>query len=170
VIEINHLSNWYPDFVSDSILDIDWKVLKRAGITHVVFDLDKTLVNHGSNVVSQEYMNYLETIRIAGFTIMIGSNTRRDISSLSALLGVIAIVPTGVSYKPLPSFYRRIIAEVDADPAHIAMVGDHILNDVIGANRAGFTTILVEGLHGKASLVYRAYLKLALKYATHSTR
>lgn len=168
MIEINHLSNWYPDFVSDDILDIDLKVLQHAGITHVVFDLDRTLVNHGSNVVSQEYLRYLEMIRVAGFTTIIGSNTRRDISSLSTALSAMAIVPAGISYKPLPSFYRRIIKVAGTNPKHIAMVGDNILNDVIGANHAGFTTVLVEGLRGKFSPVYHAYRKHVLKRANHS--
>jgi HAD superfamily phosphatase (TIGR01668 family) len=168
MIKINHTSNWYPDYVSNDILNIDLQMLKFAGITHIVFDLDRTIVRHGSNRISEEYSHFLKSVRRSGFTIMIGSNTRRDISSLSALFNSIAIAPSGISYKPLPSFYRRIITQAGTGSEHIAMVGDHILNDIIGANRAGFTSILVKGLRYNNPLTYRIYFKLVLRRVDHS--
>lgn len=170
MIKINHTSNWYPDYVSDSVLDIDLQVLDRAGVTHIVFDLDKTLVYRGSNEISREYSDFLQTAQKTGFIIMIGSNTRRDIGPLSTLFDAMVVVPSGISYKPFPSFYRRISIEAGTSPEHIAMVGDHILNDTIGANRAGFTTISVMGLRNKNSLIYRTYLKLVLRRATQLER
>lgn len=168
MIKVIHTSNWSPDFIGDSILDIDSKALKRVGISHIVFDLDNTLVRHGSNTISQKYLNYLNALQKAGFTTIIGSNTRRDIRSLAAILNSNIIVPSGISYKPFPSFYRRIVTTSGTNPKHIAMVGDNVLNDIIGANHAGFTTILVNGLRSRTSPAFRLYFKLALRHASHS--
>lgn len=169
MIKISHKSNWYPDYVCKSVLDINLAVLKHARITHMVFDLDKTLVYHGSNTISQEYSDFLQAIQNAGFVVMVGSNTRRDTSFLSTLFDPSIVVPSGLSYKPFPSFYRRIVIEADTSPEHIAMIGDHILNDIIGPNRAGFTTISVEGLRDNTSFFYRAYLKIVLRHVRPST-
>ena len=170
MIKISYKSNLYPNYVCDSILGIDLQVLKSAGITHIVFDLDKTLVHKGSNSISLEYSDFLKTIQKAGFTVIIGSNTRRDLSFLSILLDPIVVAPAGLSYKPFPSFYRRIIVEAGTSSHHIAMIGDHILNDTIGPNHAGFMTISVRGMRGKISPFYRAYLNFAFRHAHHSAK
>jgi HAD superfamily phosphatase (TIGR01668 family) len=163
MIQVNHTSVWYPDYICDSILDVPVGILQRDGITHLVFDLDKTLVPHGANTISTEFLAFLHTAASAGFTILIGSNTKRDIRFLSELINLTSVQPIGFSYKPFASFYKRITAQAGVAPAHIAMIGDHIVNDIIGANQAGITTILVTGPHHRIAFLRRWYVRRALR-------
>lgn len=163
MIKITPRSILRPSYIADSILVIDASQLRQIGVTHIVFDLDSTLVHHRTNDVSAEYVQSLRALKKAGFTILLGSNTRRDIDDICQLLDAIAVRPRGLSMKPFKSFYSRVAEAAKTTPQHIAMVGDHIINDAIGANRAGFTTILVKGLRRKTSLLYRTYLRFVLK-------
>jgi uncharacterized protein len=165
VIKIIKSSLWLPNYLADSILDLEIKTLKSAQITHLVFDLDRTLVKRRTNVMSPEYLKFIKKLKNAGYVIILGSNTRRDIDDLSKLLGIEVVRPKGVAIKPSKSFYARLISATHTTPEHIAMIGDHILNDVFGANRAGMTSIMVRPLHHKTSLLKRYYIKNALKHA-----
>jgi HAD superfamily phosphatase (TIGR01668 family) len=163
VIEISKPSVWLPNYIVESIVDLDSSRLHSRGITHIVFDIDKTLVEQRVNILSPEYLQFLRSLQHDGFTLLIGSNTRRNISGISKSLHIFPVQPKGLSYKPRKSFYQRIMAEAHTSPDHIAMVGDHIINDVIGPNRANFVTILVAASHLSAPLK-RRYLRHIRRY------
>jgi HAD superfamily phosphatase (TIGR01668 family) len=163
VIKTNRTSVFFPDYVARTIVEIHPLTLKQLGITHVVFDIDSTLVPHRGDTVTPEYIHHIKMLREQGLTILIGSNTRRDITALAASIDAVVTVPAGMSVKPRKSFYRRIVTVSGTLPKHIAMVGDHIINDIVGPNRIGFTTILVEPVGRIPSWVFRTYTRIAAK-------
>ncbi len=165
MIKLNKRAFWLPNFVADTVLDIDADALQRAGITHVVFDLDETLVRRQTNVLTPRYRRFIHGLQAAGFTVMLGTNSRRNVTDLSTSLGIVAVQPRGLSYKPLPSFYTRVMTVADASPQHIVMVGDHIINDIAGANLSGLTTVLIKRRHSKRSRLRQAYIYLAIKFS-----
>jgi hypothetical protein len=146
------------------MLDIDAKALHNIGITHIVFDLDNTLVHRGVNSLADDYSARIEDLKQQGFTVLIGTNSKREISSIKQLLDVAVIQPTRLSYKPRRSFYRRVISAAGTSPKHIAMVGDHFINDVMGGNRAGLTTVLVDTPHLPPSPIKRRYIRRLLQH------
>lgn len=165
MIKIARSKLWHPQYVVGTVADIDPHPLQAAGIECIVFDFDNTLVHHRVNAVPDVYMKHLQSLKKAGLQVLIGTNTRRDIRQSSVIVGAEVVRPAGLSYKPLPSFYRRVLAVTGTLPEHTAMVGDHVLNDIIGANQAGFTTILVRVLHKKTSWQYREYVRRVLKHS-----
>ncbi len=46
-------------------------------------------------------------------------------------------------YKPMTAAFEHIAGMLDADPSRTWYVGDHLLDDVLGSNRAGMTSIWV---------------------------
>jgi HAD superfamily hydrolase (TIGR01458 family) len=46
--------------------------------------------------------------------------------------------------KPSREFFRAALSKVGSDPARTAMVGDDIVNDVVGAQETGLTGVLVK--------------------------
>lgn len=159
MIKIKHTSIWYPDFRAETMLDIDANTLHGIGITHLVFDLDNTLVHRGVNALKEEYSSRLSLMKQQGFTVLIGTNSRRDVQAIRSALDVQVIQPTKLSYKPRRSFYQRVINATGTSPNHIAMIGDHFINDVMGGNRAGLTTILVDTPHLTPSPIKRRYIR-----------
>lgn len=112
----------------------------------MVFDLDDTLVPRGRSAPAQAYQELVQSLQESGFQVFIATNTRRDISRIEHELGVAVVRPAGFSMKPFASFYRRVIAKAGVGPQQIAMVGNHFVNDIIGANRAGLVTVLTKSV------------------------
>lgn len=164
MIKIKHSAIWYPDYRADTMLDIDAKVLYDIGITHIVFDLDNTLVHRGVNALKEDYTARIADLKAQGFTVLIGTNSRRDVGSIKRVLDVAVVQPTKLSYKPRRSFYARLIRAAGTSPEHIAMVGDHFINDVTGGNRAGLTTILVDTPHLPPALLKQLYIRRLVRH------
>jgi HAD superfamily hydrolase (TIGR01458 family) len=78
-------------------------------------------------------------------------------------LAAAAGVPVEVTGKPAPTFFRDAVAELGVEPGRAAMVGDDLRNDVLAAQAAGLTGVLVrtgkfrdgdlEGVDGRPDLV-----------------
>lgn len=169
MIKIKHTSIWYPDYRAETMLDIDPHTLHAIGITHIVFDLDNTLVHRGLNAVKDDYTARIAALKKQGFNVLIGTNSRRDVDLIRQALDVVVVQPTKLSYKPRRSFYERVIRATGTSPTHIAMVGDHFINDVMGGNRSGLTTILVDTPHLPPSPIKRHYIRrLVKRHVDHS--
>lgn len=159
----NRKSRFYPDYIARSVLEIKADELKEAGITHLVFDIDETIVPRNHHELDEHYIVFLQKLEKQGFTLLIGSNSRRDISNITRHMSAEIVRPTRFSFKPLSHYYRKIIFASQTDVSNIVMIGDKILNDVVGGNIAGLTTILVEPYAQKRGIFHRTYLKYALR-------
>lgn len=155
--QIDRQSWLKPDFVASSVADIDVETLKDSGIACLILDIDDTLVKHGGKKVDTLIISHLKLIRKSGIKLVIGSNTRRDISSIATSIGAITVSKKWWHYKPMGRFFYHLLASINLPPDKIVMVGDRIINDVIGANRVGIRTILVPPIKRKLGWVSRRY-------------
>ena len=153
-------NSWlFPDYVATSVLELRPEELKKIGITHLIFDVDETVVPKAHNHLTKEYARFLQALERHGFKILIGSNSRRDLSEITKHFDGILVRPHHFSFKPLKHFFKKAVRMANVDKSQVAMVGDRIVNDVIGANNAGLTTILVEPYARKQSLLHRWYIQ-----------
>jgi HAD superfamily phosphatase (TIGR01668 family) len=128
-------------------------------------DLDETLIPHGHNDLAHQELEFLARVQHAGIKLIIASNARRNIDPILKATKAPAVRATASSFKPLASYYRRIIDISGAKPAHIAMLGDRILNDIYGPNKAGFVTIYVFPFQKRRGLLHKWYVRQARKRA-----
>jgi HAD superfamily phosphatase (TIGR01668 family) len=138
-----------PDFIAASISEIDFKVLWQHGLTTVLIDVDNTLVSFGAHEIHSSAASYLEAARRKGYikTLAIASNSRRDISHITAALKPEAVFqPRGLCYKPFRSYYQHILRQLGAQPEETLMIGDRLIQDVWGARRSAITAVLVKPL------------------------
>ncbi|MBP9738879.1 YqeG family HAD IIIA-type phosphatase [Candidatus Saccharibacteria bacterium] len=156
----------YPDYIATSVLEIRPAELKKAGITHLVLDIDETIVPKRHNELANHYISFLEDLEKMGFVLLIGSNTNRDVTNIIKHFNAQVVKPTTLSFKPLRRYYKRVIAAAGTDAKHIAMVGDKILNDIIGGNNAGLLTIMVEPYARQQKIHHRFYFRYALRNTT----
>lgn len=159
----NKSSIFYPDYIATSVLKINIDDLQSRGITHVVFDVDETVVPRKHNKLTKAYIDFLQHLEEKEFILLIGSNSKRDLSEITQHINSKVVKPSHISFKPLKKYYQKVIDATGTTPEHIAMVGDKILNDVVGANFAGLTTILVEPYVRKLSWLHRIYHNRALR-------
>ena len=59
--------------------------------------------------------------------------------------------------KPLKRGFKKIEKETQIKGENIAVVGDQIFTDVLGGNRSGMFTILVEPIDNKKDYWYTAW-------------
>lgn len=122
---------------AESVAAIDYALLRRAGITLLVFDLDDTLTVAKGPLTSstRELLGFLKR---SGFSVSILTNSREKRATVIAkdLASDGIPVVTG-PYKPLVGGLRRTLALHNTKPEHAAMIGDRVSTDMWGAQRAG---------------------------------
>ncbi len=107
-------------------------------------DLDDTLVPSGGEMLSDSAREWLLSMREAGFPVLILSNgTRLRVDRWKAELELPGFHLVG---KPFWFAYRRGLRMLGTKAEETLMVGDQIFTDVLGANLAGVTSVLVEPL------------------------
>lgn len=144
-------SLFLPNFTAKDIRDIDFAELSKLGITHAAVDIDGTLVEVGSlssavsiyvdHLVDAKKKGYLKKIIVATNRLPFISKSARQWFELDGLVSGSLLVR-----KPSAKYYQKLLNELKVKPAKAVMIGDRLLQDVYGANRAGIWTILVDDL------------------------
>jgi len=159
-----------PDFVADSVLDIDFTQLYAVGIKHLLFDLDATLRRRRSKALEPEVIAHLTKLpgKVSFSSINLVSNNWRNYTyNLRSLKRYSIPLKAHVFRpyfergrlvrKPSPRFFQHVLRELQAKPNETVMIGDKLRADIIGANKAGLYTIYVKR-YGKDNLYDRVML------------
>ncbi len=130
-----------PDIYAKSIFDINYNKLLERGIKCLIFDLDNTIAPKGVNVPDKKTIELFERIEEKGFKIIIVSNSfKKRVQPFKEHLNVDA---AHTACKPLKNKYKKVMKIYHYKDNEIAAIGDQLLTDILGANRMGFTSILV---------------------------
>ncbi len=133
-----------PDVFVESVCDVTPDLLRQLGVHGVLIDLDDTLVASNAADPSVDAESWLRELRDAGTRVVILSNgERKRVRLFAERLGLRAFALAG---KPFPFAFRRGLAALGTPRSATAMVGDQLFTDVLGANCAGLTSILVRPL------------------------
>ncbi len=129
-----------PDYYVESYRAIDIEKLKKRGICLLVCDIDNTLVAHDCAYADEDVRAFVERIKQSGIKIAFVSNNVKERVETFAKEFDAPCYP--FAKKPLKITYRKMVKELGYAPHQIAVVGDQLLTDMLGANRMGFYTIL----------------------------
>lgn len=144
------LQRFTPSYYAESVTDIDFAELHSRGVRVAAFDVDSTLVPFDQIELSSESERYLLAAKEAGHVeeFYIATNRRsNNIEALAASIGAQVIHALSArDSKPWGSFFERLLDKIDREPQECAMVGDKVFTDILGGNRAGMQTVLVEKL------------------------
>ncbi len=135
---------YVPDYVANSVLDIDFKQLKKNGVTHIAFDADSTLVGYRHKQLDAATEAFLKK-ELKPFTaVCIASNrVTNDLDDIALAINAEVIRASLTKRKPSVAFFVRVVAHFAAKPGNIAMIGDKLIADIYGGNKAGFVTVWV---------------------------
>lgn len=135
-----------PDYMATSLLDVDFELLKRRGIKYIAFDADSTLVPSRGKLLDPKTEAFLKKYRPMFEDWCIASNRiTNDLLGLAKSMDAHVIQATIVVRKPQLRFFKWVLDYFKAKKSsEIAMVGDKLIADMFGANRAGMTTVWVE--------------------------
>ena len=136
-----------PDFLFESIYTIDIQRLRARGVKLLLADLDNTLVPYSIKVPTDEVKAWRDKLKEAGITLFILSNSRKP-GRAQRFAEALGVPYQGHAGKPSTRGLEAAMARAGADRAHTAMLGDKLLTDMLGANRAGVLPLMVEPLGG----------------------
>lgn len=131
-----------PKVRVSTIFDIDLNDLKRQGIRGIITDLDNTLVGAKVPYATPELADWLELVRSHGFQVVIVSNNGKD--RVSAFAEPLALPYVYRARKPLHAAFVRALEMMSLRASEAAVVGDQMMTDILGGNRIGLYTILVD--------------------------
>lgn len=133
-----------PDLIYDSVIQLTPEVLRGLGIDVLFLDFDNTIVPYTSDVPSAQVADWFDSVKAAGIRLCVVSNTKR--ARAPEFCRRLEIDCVTHANKPFPNGIRRAMA-LYPDAEKIALVGDQIYTDVLGANWSGVTSILIRPIH-----------------------
>ena len=131
-----------PDAAFNRVTDIRAGFLTERGIAGVIVDVDNTLGSYRESEPSEPIISWVKTIMQSGIKVGILSNNREQrVKSFSA--------PLGVDYfyrarKPSRRGFVHLAQKMGLRAEHVAVVGDQIFTDILGAKRSGMIGIIVK--------------------------
>lgn len=147
-----------------SIYDLTGESLAASGIRFLMADLDNTLIPYSVALPDEALRRWLEGLHAYGVTLFLLSNSRKAtrVPNFATALGIPYLCHAG---KPKRSGYRKAMADHGMAAGESAMVGDQIFTDVLGANRTGIRSILVEPieLRGNPGRYLRYWAELPMR-------
>lgn len=138
---------YIPDIYQKSIYAIDYQKLINRGIKCLLFDLDNTLVPISDKKPSDRLKDFIVKLKKMGFKVVIFSNSNKH--RLSPFKDELDVDCSASSHKPHPGKFLQILKIYGYSISEVAIIGDQLLTDVLGGNRIGITTILVNPISTK---------------------
>lgn len=125
-------------------MDIDYGALSAEGVEAVLFDLENTLIPPGGPF-TDEGRRIVEAVRGARMKIGVVSNC--SASWVKPCLDAEQIPFVAPAGKPGAHGFRKACELLGVDARRCVYVGDQVITDVMGSQRAGMRAILLEPFH-----------------------
>lgn len=139
--------NLYPNVYLNNVREISYELLKENNIKGLILDVDNTLIDYYKNMQDGtiEWCKRLKEKNIK-FCIASNSNKKEKVKNVAEQLDIPYIY---FAKKPLKSGLKRAKNIMKLESKEIAVVGDQIFTDIVGANRCEMFSILVEPIKEK---------------------
>ncbi|MFZ5626571.1 MAG: YqeG family HAD IIIA-type phosphatase [Bacillota bacterium] len=139
------MGHWLvPDAVFGKLTEISPEFFYEKGIKAVLLDLDNTLLPWAEGIFPEESLRWIEEMKAAGLLLCLVSNNKPE--RVAQLAGELGIPGISQAVKPRRKGFRQALRLLAVKPEETAVVGDQIMTDVLGGNRAGLFTVLVNPL------------------------
>lgn len=130
-----------PDIYAKSIFTINYKKLKQSGIKCLLIDLDNTIAPINVEEADKSIKELFNELQLMGFKLIILSNSpKKRVKPFKEQLNIDS---AHSSNKPFSKKYRKIMKVYGFKDTEIAAIGDQLFTDILGANRLGITSILL---------------------------
>ena len=136
-----------PNIYQKDVFSINYDNLKTKNIKNILFDIDNTIVSTKEKQPSKEIINLFNILKEKGFNIFIITNALK--SRADKFQKALNVKTYHFSLKPSSRNYIKIIKENNLNIKECAAIGDQIYTDVLGANKLGILSILVDQISNK---------------------
>lgn len=143
--------NIYPDLYLESVTNINATLLKKNNLAGLILDVDNTLIDFERRMPAG-IQECIEGLKQNGIKCCILSNSN-DVDKVSYIAKKLDIPFLYFAKKPFKSGFNKAKDLLKLEAENIAVVGDQIMTDVIGANRSNMFSILVKPIEEKDYLL-----------------
>lgn len=145
------IENYKPTHCIEAVYQLTPEMLKKHGYKAVLVDLDNTLIAWNNPLGTLELRTWLDVMKENDFPVIVVSNNKY--SRIKK-----AVEPFGIDFvsraiKPFMRGFNKAQKKLDLHPQEMVMVGDQLMTDIRGANRAGIPSILVQPLVESDALI-----------------
>ena len=130
-------------FTYHNIYELTGEALARRGFRLLLADLDNTLVPYGVPLPDERLKQWRDDLAAHGVTLFILSNNRHE-DRPRIFAEALEVRYIGHAGKPKTSSFYRAMEQLGVIKDQTAIVGDQVFTAVLGGNRAGVSTILVQ--------------------------
>ena len=135
------MEKYVPDIYQKSIYTIDYDKLLNRGIRCLLFDLDNTIVPVTLKKPNKKIKELFEDLKDKGFIVIIFSNSNKK--RIRPFKNELEVDCCAKAQKPFKKKFLKVIKEFNVTVDEVAIIGDQILTDILGGNKVGITSILV---------------------------
>ena len=145
-----------------SICDLSPALLRKYGIKGLLLDLDNTLTTHDNPRPADGVMEWIELMKKSGIKMCIVSNNHAPrVKPFADLLGL-QFVSEGK--KPLSKGFREAKERMGLEWNELAVVGDQIFTDVLGANLKRLKCVFVFPIEHETTRFFRFKRKMEIPF------
>lgn len=140
-----------------SVVDITMELLKAHNITGLILDLDNTLTTHDNPEPAEGVLEWLDEMKKSGIKLMIVSNNHDyRVKPFADMLGL-EFVSEG--RKPLSKGINEAQKRMGVPFSQLAVVGDQIFTDILGANLKRIKSIYVKPIEYEKTTFFKVKRK-----------
>jgi len=139
--------NLYPKIYLKNITQITQEMIRKNNIKGFILDVDNTLIDFDKKILPGA-KEWIEEVKKYGIKLVILSNSNKK-DKVKMVAEKLDIPYLYFAKKPLKSGFIKAQKILNVNNENIAVIGDQIFTDVIGANRNRMISILVEPISRK---------------------
>lgn len=141
----------YPKEYLNSVKEISIELLEKNHIKGLILDVDNTLIDFDKKM-PDGVEEWAQNLKKVGIKLCILSNSNK-VDKVKSVANQLEIPFLYFAKKPFKSGFKKAKAVLGIEAENIAVVGDQIMTDVIGANRSHMFSILVKPIEEKDYLL-----------------
>lgn len=136
------VENYKPNWVLEAIYDITPEQLQQHNIKAVLTDLDNTLIAWNNPDGTPELKQWIKEMKEAGVPVIVVSNNKA--SRVARAVEHLGLEYVSRAMKPFTKGFKEVERRFELPKESLVMVGDQLMTDIRGSNRAGIRSILVK--------------------------
>ncbi len=142
-----------PNKMLHRVTDVTPEMLKQYGVKALALDIDNTLSTHHGSELAEGLREWIAEMQAAGVPLLLFSNSKKQrVAPFAEKIGLDFI---SLGLKPLPFGYFRAAKRLGVKHREMALVGDQIFTDVLGAKLTGVKVFLLDPILPEQKLSFR---------------
>lgn len=130
-----------PNSYQQDIFTIDYQKLKKLGYKNLIFDIDNTITAVNSKEVPKQTEELFDKLKKDFKLCILSNNNEKRVEPIKKKLNILSLAKAN---KPKLESFTKVLEIINGKKEDTVIIGDQMLSDIVGGNRYGLYTILVE--------------------------